>query len=332
MNKAVDRRILLAVAGVVALIVLAVALPLPGPSEESNSDRLVVAVTMLPQAGFVEAIGGDKVDVLVMVPPGASPHTYEVTPDQMVKLSKAKLYAKVGSPVEFELAFMDNLMAANQAMLVVDCSQGIQLVDMDEHHHDDEEHHGDDEHHHEDEDHHHGDDEHHHDDDDHHHHTGPDPHIWLSVRNAMIMVQNICAGLVQVDPANKAYYEANCAAYLQQLQELDDEISVALAGVQNRRFIVFHPAWGYFARDYDLIQIAVEQGGKEPDAQYQMRLIDEAREHDIRVMFVSPQFAARSAEVIAREIYGEVVIINPLAKDFLDNMRAVASAMKQAMK
>ncbi|MBE0431346.1 MAG: zinc ABC transporter substrate-binding protein [Dehalococcoidia bacterium] len=310
MNKAIDRRILLAVAGAVALIVLAVALPLAGPSEESNSDRLVVAVTILPQAGFVEAIGGDKVDVVVMVPPGYSAHFYEDRPDLMVKLSRASMYAMVGSGVEFELAGMGKLRTMNKAMLPVDCSEGVQLLDMDEHNHDDDEHH---------------------DDDDHHHHTGPDPHVWLSVRNAMIMVRNICAGLVQVDPANKAYYEANCAAYLQQLQELDDEISVALAGVQNRRFIVFHPAWGYFAHDYDLIQIAVEQGGKEPDPQYQMRLIDEAREHDIRVVFVSPQFAGKSAEVIARAIDGEVVVINPLAKDFLDNMRTVASAMKQAM-
>ena len=325
MKKGIDRRILLVAAGVALLIVLVMVL-LPGPAEDIDVDRLVVAVTLLPQAGFVEAIGGDRVDVLVMVPPGASPHTYEVTPDQMVKLSKASMYAKVGSPVEFELAWMDRLVPANAAMLVVDCSEGVQLRDIDEHDHDDDEHyHDDDEHDSEN-------DEHDHDDDDHQHdHSGLDPHIWLSVRNAIIMVQNICAGLVQVDPVNKDYYEQNCANYLDKLSQLDEEIAVSLAGVENRRFIVFHPAWGYFAHDYDLIQIAVEQGGKEPDAQYQMRLIDEAREHDIRVIFVSPQFGTKSAEVIAREIGGEVVIINPLAKDFLDNMRAVASAMKRAM-
>ena len=320
MKGSIDRRILMVVAGVVALIVLVVLL-LPGPAEDIDGDRLVVAVTLLPQAGFVEAIGGDKVDVVVMVPPGYSAHFYEERPGLMIKLSRARMYAMVGSGVEFELAGMEKLKAVSQAMLVVDCSQGIQLRDMDEHHHDDDEHHHDDE-------------EQHRDDDEHDHqdHSGPDPHIWLSVRNAIIMVQNICAGLVQVDPVNKDYYEQNCADYLDKLSQLDEEIAVSLAGVENRRFIVFHPAWGYFAHDYDLIQIAVEQGGKEPDPQYQMRLIDEAREHDIRVIFVSPQFATKSAEVIARAIGGEVVIINPLAKDFLDNMRAVASAMKQAMR
>jgi len=310
MKKAVDKRILLAAAGVVILVVLFLVLPLPGSSEGTDGDRLVVAVSIVPQAGFVEAIGGDKVEVVVMVPPGASPHTYEVTPAQMVKLSEAKMYARVGSPVEFELTSMGRLIAANPNMLVIDCSEGIQLLDMHDH---DNDHDND------------------HDDEHDHKHAGPDPHIWLSVRNAMTMVQNICAGLVEVDPDNRAYYEQNCAEYLEELRELDNEIAEILSGVQNRRFIVFHPAWGYFAHDYDLIQIAVEKGGKEPDIEYQIRLIEEAREHEIRVVFVSPQFSIKSAEVIAGEIGGQVVRIDPLAKDFIANMRAVASAMREAM-
>jgi zinc transport system substrate-binding protein len=261
-----------------------------------TTGKTAVAVTILPQAGFVEAIGGDRVEVVVMVPPGASPHTYEVTPDQMTKLSNAKMYAKVGSPVEFELAWMDKLIAVNKSMLVVDCSRGIDLTasqDPDE--------------------------------------PGLDPHIWLSVKNATIMVQNICDGLVQVDTANKAYYEANCAAYLEKLTELDSDLAADLSGIANRSFIVFHPAFGYFARDYNLKQIAVEQGGKEPDADYIIRLIEEAKKYGIRVVFVSPQYSTKSAESIAKEIGGQVVIIDPLAKDFINNMHAIKSAMKQAM-
>ncbi len=264
--------------------------------EAETTGKTVVAVTILPQAGFVEAIGGDKVEVVVMVPPGASPHTYEVTPDQMTKLSNAKMYAKVGSPVEFELAWMNKLIAVNKGMLVVDCSRGIALTesqDPDE--------------------------------------PGLDPHIWLSVKNAKMMVQNICDGLGRVDAANKSYYEENCAAYLGKLTKLDSDLAEDLSGVSNRSFIVFHPAFGYFARDYNLKQIAVEQEGKEPDADYIVRLIEEAKEQDIRVVFVSPQYSTKSAESIAREIGGQVVIIDPLAKDFIDNMRAIESAMKQAM-
>jgi zinc transport system substrate-binding protein len=264
--------------------------------EAETTGKTVVAVTILPQAGFVEAIGGNKVEVVVMVPPGASPHTYEVTPDQMTRLSNAKMYAKVGSPVEFELTWMDKLIAVNKSMLVVDCSKGINLTesqDPDE--------------------------------------PGLDPHIWLSVKNAKIMVQNICDGLVQVDAANKAYYEENCAAYLEKLTKLDTELASDLSDVSNRSFIVYHPAFGYFARDYNLKQIAVEQGGKEPDADYLVRLIEEAKENNIRVVFVSPEYSTKSAEVIAKEIGGKVVIIDPLAKDFIDNMHAIESAMKQAM-
>jgi len=270
--------------------------------------KTIVAVTLLPQAGFVEAIGGDKVEVVVMVPPGASPHTYEVTPDQMTQLSKAKMYAKVGSPVEFELAWMDKLIAQNKAMLVVDCSKGVQLMEMTEEEH-----------------------EHEAEAESDHEHEGLDPHIWLSVKNAKIMAQNICDGLVQMDAANKTYYEKNCADYLAKLAELDSELADDLSGVTNRHFIVFHPAFGYFARDYNLTQIAVEQGGKEPEAEYIVRLIEEAKEHDIKVIFVSPQYSTKSAETIAKEIGGRVVVIDPLSKDFIENMRNIESAMKQAM-
>jgi len=265
--------------------------------EAETTGKTVIAVTILPQAGFVEAIGGDKVEVVVMVPPGASPHTYEVTADQMTQLSKAKMYAKVGSPVEFELAWMDKLIALNKTMLVVDCSKGIELIasqDPDE--------------------------------------PGIDPHIWLSVKNAKIIAQNICDGLVQVDAANKSLYEKNCADYIKELAALDESFTTDLSGVTNRSFIVFHPAFGYFANDYNLTQIGVEQEGKEPDADYIVRLIEAAKGNDTKVIFVSPQYSTKSAKTIADEIGGEVVIIDPLAKEFIENMRNIESAMKQAMK
>jgi len=279
-------------------------------SPYSDSGKLVVAVTLEPQAGFVEAIAGDRVEVVVMVPPGASPHTYEATPDQMVLLSRAKMYAKVGSGVEFELSWMDRLIAANRQMLVVDCSSGVQLIEANGDVHGEEPANNDT-----------GDDD--------HQHSGTDPHIWLSGPNAMVMVRNLCDGLVQVDPANAAFYRGNCDAYVDALALLDEELRDALDGLENRRFIVFHPAFGYFARDYNLIQIAVEQGGNEPDAQYMVRLIREAEEHGIRVVFAAPQLSTRSAEVVAREIDGKVVIIDSLARDYIPNMRAVAEAIRQ---
>ena len=264
-------------------------------SQQTGSDKIGVVVTVLPQEEFVESVGGDKVEVTVMVPPGASPHTYEVTPVQMARLSKAKVYFKVGSPIEFELTWLDKLIAQNKDMLVVDCKKGIELAqsaDPDE--------------------------------------PGTDPHIWTSVRNVKIMVNNICQGLVQVDPTSKQYYEGNRDAYLEKLDALDAGIRAALDGAKQRTFIVYHPAWGYFARDYGLEQLGIEQEGKEPKAAYMTRLINQAKVKDIRVIFVSPEFDTRSAEAVAREINGRVVIIDPLAKDYVNNMRAIAAALKEA--
>lgn len=264
--------------------------------KEEASNKIGVVVTILPQAEFVESVGGDKVSVIVMVPFGANPHTTELTPTQMTEVAKAKMYAKVGSGIEFELTYMDKIEAVNKNMLVVDCSKGIQLigsVDPDE--------------------------------------PGNDPHIWLSPSNAKIMVQNICDGLVRVDPANEAFYEQNRDDYLQKLDDLDQEIRTKLAGVQNRAFIVFHPAWGYFARDYNLEEIPIEVGGKEPSAHDVELIIQKAKEFNIKIIFASPQFNPQMAEVIAREIDGRVIFIDDLAKDYISNLRKVSDELAQAM-
>jgi len=253
-------------------------------------------VTVLPQVEFVNAVGGDRVEVTTMVPPGANPHTYEVTPAQMTKLSKAKMYAKVGSPLEFELTWLDKLAAQNHNMLMVNCGQGIGLLesaDPDE--------------------------------------PGIDTHTWTSPQNVKTMVNNICTGLSQISPADRSYFEKNRDSYLAKLDVLDADIRSSLTGIGNPTFIVYHPAWGYFARDYGLKQLGIEREGKEPQAAYMARLIQEARERNIKVIFVSPQFDTRSAEAIAREIGGRVVSIDPEGRDYLDNMRKVAAAFREAL-
>jgi zinc transport system substrate-binding protein len=267
-------------------------------------DKIGVVVSIAPQADFVEAVGGEKVTVTVMVPPGADPHTYEPTPSQMVGVSKAKMYAEVGSGIEFELAWMDKIRQQNKKMLIVDCSKGIQMMEMEENHGDE---------------------------DDGGHHQGEDPHIWLSPQNAKLMVGNICGGLIQIDPQDEAYYTRNRDEYLAKLDALDKDIREGLSGVINRRFIVFHPAWGYFARAYDLEQISIEIGSKEPSAKDIADLIQEAKELGIKIIFAEPQFNPRSAETIAKEIGGRVVFIDPLAEDYIDNMRLVLDELVKAM-
>jgi len=266
-----------------------------GQGKEAN-DRIGVVVTILPQAEFAENVGGGKVDIGVMVPPGASPHTYEPTPSQIATLSRAKMYAKVGSGIEFELAWMDKLVTINQEMLVVDCSTGVTLQEV----------------------------------------SGergqgaPDPHIWMSPVNAKIMVRNICDGLGQLDPDNRAYYEQNRDAYLQKLTELDQDIRDGLAGVTNRNFMVYHPAFGYLARDYQLALLPIEEEGKEPTAAGLTHLIAYAKEHKIRVIFASPQFNPQSAKVIAEAIEGRVVFIDPLARDYIANLRRLLRELAEA--
>ncbi len=286
------------------LIILALTASALSCGQEEASDKIGVVVTIQPQAEFVENVGGEMVKVTVMIPPGASPHTYEPTPGQMTEAAKARMYAKVGSGVEFELAYMDKIVAVNKNMLVVDCSSGIRLIEMSE------------------------EDEH---EAEEHEHGALDPHIWVSPRNAKIMVQNICEGLIQVDPGNRAYYEINRDTYLSKLDELDKEISDKLADVQNRAFIVFHPSWGYFASDYNLEQIAIEVDGKEPSAQDIARVIEEAKKRNIKGIFASPQFNPQSANVIAKEIDGRVILIDNLARDYIANLQSVLNELVQTM-
>jgi zinc transport system substrate-binding protein len=270
--------------------------------EEPAVGKIGVVVTILPQAEFVEKVGGDKVEVTVMVPPGASPHTYEPTPSQMAALAKAKMYAKVGSGIDFELSWMNNLIAQNENMLVVDCSEGIKLQPMTVGDEDENEPAG-----------------------------SPDPHIWLSPPNAIIMVRNIADGLIKIDPDNRAYYERNRDAYIQQLTQLDSDIREGLSAVTNRVFMVFHPAFGYFASEYNLTMLAIEDKGKEPTPAGMEYLIEQAKEHNIKVVFAEPQFNQQSADVIAKEIGGRVILIDPLAKDYIDNLRSLMTVMVQAM-
>jgi len=282
-------------------------------SRGEQGDRIGVVVTILPQAEFVENVGGDKVEVTVMIPPGASPHTYEPKPSQLTALSQARIYARVGSGIEFELAWMEKLTAINKDMLVVDCSRGVELRTMTEEEIEAEEegHAGKEEHEEE--------------------HGMMDPHIWTSPVNAQVMVRNICDGLIEVDPDNNSYYESNRDAYLQKLAQLDAEIRERLSGLTNRAIMVYHPAFGYFAREYDLTMLLVEKEGKEPTSKGLTRLIEQAKENDVKVVFAEPQFNPRSAEVIAGAIDGRVIFVDPLARNYIENLRAIAEQMALAM-
>lgn len=275
------------------LTVLVASLAASCQAPAADGDKVRVAASILPQVELIEAVGGDRVEIMTMVPPGANPHTYEPKPSQMAELARVRVYAKVGSGVEFELAWMDKLIGVNRDMAVIDCSRGVELLGE----------------------------------------NGGlvDPHIWMSPRNAQTMVRNIAGGLIEIDPGSRAYYERNRDAYIERLSALDGELRERLAGLENRKFIIFHPALGYLAKEYNLIEIAIEEEGKEPTAARVAEVIAEAKANNIKVIFATPQFNPRGAEIIAQSIGGRVVFIDPLAKNYIENTRAIAGELAAAM-
>ena len=265
------------------------------------TDLLHVTVSIVPQKYFLERIGGEHVTVNVMVEPGASPATYEPKPEQFQALSQAAAYVSIGVP--FESAWLDKIASVNSEMLMVDTTEGIERMPMAAHQHGEE---GEGEEGNE------GKTE------------NPDPHIWLSPSLVKIQSQTIYEALAQLDPAQQDAYQSNLEGFLADIEALDDAIRETLEELDSRKFMVFHPAWGYFARDFGLDMVPVEIGGQEPSAAEMATLIEGARGEEIRVIFAQPEFSTRAAETIAKEIGGEVLLISPLATDWLDNLRRVA--------
>lgn len=256
-------------------------------TSDGKTDKLIVFVSVLPQADFVKQLGGDKVEVNVMMPPGANEHNYEPDSGQLKALSQADLYIKVGS-LPFEDAWMERLTAANKDMLVVDSSKSIELID-------------------------------------------DNPHIWLSPRLVKLQAKGITAAMVKLDPKNQDYYQQRNESFLKQLDSLDQEMVKTLQGVKGKSFLVYHPAWGYFARDYGLKEIGIEEHGKEPGAGEMSRIIDYAKQNHIKTVFASTQHSTRSAEAVAAELGGKVVVLDPLPTNYVDNMRQVATIMAREL-
>ncbi|RZB29608.1 MAG: zinc transport system substrate-binding protein [Desulfobacteraceae bacterium Eth-SRB1] len=276
-------------------------------STKSNMEKIKVFVSILPQAYFVERIGGDRVDVSVMVGPGSSPATYEPVPRQMVEIGNAQLFFRIGVP--FENVWMDRIGKTNPKMKVIDTRRGIKLLPMKTHHLKAPKQHAG-------------------------HQQGglKDPHIWTSVRLVKTQAQNICDALINLDPDNKRYYQNNLIAFIDDLNNLDAEIVESLKGIRVRKFMVFHPAWGYFARDYGLDQIPIEIEGKKPGARELANLIEEAKNDGIKIIFVQKQFSEKSAEALADAIGGRIIQIDPLARDYLNNMKMIAETFRRVMR
>lgn len=280
---------------------LLLAMALSGCTSDTDDGGIGVIVTIGPQKEMVWAVGGDLVKVTVMVPPGESPHTYAPVPSQMKQVARAKAYFKVGSGVEFELNHLDEVKAQNDGLKVFDCSEGITLLEAEGH-----------------DDHDHGDE-------------GMDPHIWLSPLNVKTMVNHIFNGLVKVDRANEGIYRSNMDAYLSRLDMLHSEMAQRFADDHDRVFLTYHSGWGYLAHEYGLVQTAVEESGKEPGPAGIAAVVEQAKALNITTIFVDPQFDQTRADAIATELGGKVVVLDPLAEDYIENMGSVAARLEEGL-
>ena len=269
--------------------------------------KVKVFVTVLPEAYFVHRIGGEHVEVEALVGPGQNPHTFEVKPKQMATLAECQLYFSIGFPMEDSL--LKKLSEINADLKVVDVRKDITLLRTEQEGLSEGEPHG-----------------------------GPvhseeefDPHVWMNPRLVKLMASTICDELKAVDPAHADDYTMNLRAFHADLDQTDEEIGRELAPLKGKSFMVFHPAFGYFAQAYGLRQVAIEVEGKEPSARQLAAIIDLAKKNEVRVVFVEPQFSTKSAEAIARQVGAALVPIDPQAYDYLKNLKDTADKIRQAI-
>ena len=263
-------------------------------------DKPVISVSIIPQQYFIEQLAGDLVEVNVMIPPGASPATYEPSVSQLGKLDQSEAYFRIGY-IGFEQSWMEKISSINPNMHIMDLSEGVEII---------EENAGDEE-----EDHH------------RHSHHGPDPHIWMSVSNVRIIAANIHNNLMLLFPHEKEYLQERFDLYILSLDSLHLDITSKLEGIENRKFMIYHPALTYYARDYSLEQFSLEVEGKTPSPAHLKEMTDQALQHQISKILIQSQFDRKNAEVLARETGSEIIQFDPLDLQWGEQMRYIAEQL-----
>ncbi len=257
-----------------------------------EEEKPIVAVTIVPEATFVEAVAGDLVDIVTLVPPGYSPENFEPTAFLMEKFSKASVYFSIGVPTEEA-----NILPNVGDVLVVSLNTEVAKVYEERTFSSGER----------------------------------DPHIWLSPKRVKVMIDVIASNLTSIDPANAATYAANAVTYKGELDQLDADITAALSGLSQKSFICYHPAFGYLADDYGLTMYALEEEGKEATAQHLQDMIDFAKENGIKVIFYQAEIDSSQSAAFAEEIGGVTSMLEPLSADYINNLESMAQTMASAI-
>lgn len=266
-------------------------------NEANDNDRLIVAVGIVPEAAFVEKVAGDLVEVIILIPPGNSPANYEPSAVEMQALSDASIYFTLQMPTE-QVNILPQVVSYNEDLIIVDLRASVNAVYepriVDEG-------------------------------------SGAiDPHLWLSPKRAIVMVQTIADELSLIDEPNRAIYQQNANDYIAMLEALDTDIQNSLSGLNNRSFIMYHAAYGYFALDYDLVMVSIETENKEASATEMQYVIDFALEHDIHTILYQEEFDDTQAQTIAEEIAGKTEQTSPLSYEYIANLEAFTTVLLEA--
>ena len=264
------------------------------PAQENR-----IMVTIEPQRYFAQQLVDTLFEIITLVPPGASPESYDPTPLEMTQLARSKAYFCIGH-IGFEMVWLEKLKRTHPNVLFFDNSQGVALIAGD-----------------------------------HHHETEAagtshahfDPHTWSSPRQARIIVENMFAALSEIDPEHVAVYRTNRDKLLLEIEEVDRLVGSYLDRSSQKAFIIYHPALTYLARDYGLTQYAIETEGKEPSPEQLKRLVDFAKKESIRTVFIQQEFDRKNAEIIARETGCRLEIINPLSYHWKEETVRIAKIL-----
>lgn len=258
-------------------------------SMPNGGSKRTVMVTIEPLRYFVEAIAGNRFTVKTMVPIGGNPETYDPTAQQMIELSHSDLYVKVGN-IGFEQTWMKRLKANAPHTIIVDSSEGIVPIESSD--------------------------------------DVPDPHTWMSCQNAAIIAQNIYKALLQIDREDSLYYKANLEKLLEKIEETSSQIRENITKEKVTTFLIYHPILTYYANEFDLHQIFIEDEGREPSAAQIKEIINSAKAKQVRVLIMQKEFANRNSETIANAVGAEIVDFNPLAYDWEKEMVKVSKSLK----
>lgn len=267
------------------------------------TEKINVFVSIMPQKYFAEKIGGNLVNVSVLVPSGTSPENFDPSPKQVVQLGSSDVYFTIGIP--FENIFSDKLKTGKKKLVVVSCDKDIPKLKNAEH------------------------DEHEHEPG-HHHHGEFDPHIWTDPELIKIIAQNMAETLSNLDPNHAATYAANLAGFKKELDILQAELSQQLAPYEGRIFYVYHSAYTYFASRFNLVQKPIETGEKEPTPAKLRELVNQAKQDRVKTIFIQPEFPASGAKRVAEAIKGHTVYISVLEYDVTENMKKTARLLAES--